>query len=201
MDRKKSKQGKKKDGKNAVKRQKSPMVWVVTIFGLAVVISATFSFLSQQLLGASSLPGAFLILLVIIAIGVLFDIIGVAATSADERPFHSMASRKLHGAREAIRLLRSAGKVSSICNDVVGDICGIISGAAAAAIAAEAVANADDLPKTVLQLLLSALVAGLTIGGKAFGKIIAIEKSTSIVFLVGKLIYWIKKFFGLFARK
>ena len=71
---------------------------------------------------------AFLILLVIVMVGIIFDIIGVAVTSADEKPFHSMAARKVPGSQEAIKLLRNAERVSSICNDVVGDICGVVSG-------------------------------------------------------------------------
>ena len=79
---------------------------------------------------------AFLILLAIILIGIIFDIIGMAVATADEKPFHSMASRKVAGASDAIKLLRNAERVSSICNDVVGDICGVVSGSASATIAA-----------------------------------------------------------------
>ena len=59
----------------------------------------------------------------------------MAVATANEKPFHSMASRKVPGALEAIRLLRNAERVSSICNDVVGDICGVVSGSASATIA------------------------------------------------------------------
>ncbi|MFQ8767640.1 MAG: hypothetical protein ACLR8U_14850 [Oscillospiraceae bacterium] len=43
----------------------------------------------------------------------MFDIIGVAVTAADEKPFHSMASRKVPEAGEALKLIRNAGRVSS----------------------------------------------------------------------------------------
>jgi len=33
--------------------------------------------------------------LVIVFIGIIFDIIGIAVTSADESPFHAMASRNI----------------------------------------------------------------------------------------------------------
>ena len=69
---------------------------------------------------------AFIVLLLIVFLGILFDIIGVAVMSANEKPFHSMAAKKLPGAVEAMKLLRSAEKVSSFCNDVVGDICGVV---------------------------------------------------------------------------
>ena len=65
---------------------------------------------------SSSLPVAFLILLAIVMVGIVFDIIGMAVATADEKPFHSMAARKVPGSQEAIRLLRNAERVSSICN-------------------------------------------------------------------------------------
>ena len=166
--------------------------WLITLFVLSMAISATFSFLSQKLLGSLPLVGAFLVLLVIIAIGIVFDLLGIAVTAADEKPFHSMAARKVRGAAEAIRLLRNADRVSSVCNDVVGDICGIISGAAAAVIAIEAMTHFQTANKTLLQLLLSALVAALTICGKAFCKPIALENSTVIVHGAAKVIFWFR---------
>lgn len=166
--------------------------WLLTVFLLTIVISAAFSFFSQKLLGRASLFGAFAILLAIIAIGILFDVIGVAVTAADEKPFHSMASRKVVGAAEAIRLLRSADRVASICNDIVGDICGVISGAAAALIAADAFFRVKSVPDTVMQLILSALVASLTITGKAFCKYIALENSTAIVHATARVIHFFR---------
>ena len=79
---------------------------------------------------------SFAVLLLFIALGIVFDMIGVASTSATEKEFHSMAAHRVRGAREAVWMVRNAEKVSSICNDVVGDICGIISGATGALIVA-----------------------------------------------------------------
>ena len=123
----------------------SHAIWLATIFVLALAISAVFSFFSQELLSDASLFGAFLVLLAIVAIGILFDLLGVAVTAAEEKPFHSMASRKVPGGSEGIWLLRNAGKVSSVCCDVVGDICGIISGAAAAVVAVEVWMSAQSV--------------------------------------------------------
>lgn len=171
---------------------KTRLRWLITVFVTAMVISAVFSLLSQELLDSASILGAFAVLLTIIAIGILFDLLGVAVTAADERPFHSMAARKVFGAAEAIRLLRNAGKVSSICCDVVGDICGIISGTAVAVVAVEAFLRVESVPLTVLQLLLSAFVAALTICGKAFCKSVALENSTAIVHAAARLIAFLK---------
>ena len=163
--------------------------WVVTIFFVTIFISGTISMLSDMIMASSTMPVAFLILLLIITIGIVFDIIGMAVATADEKPFHAMAARKVPGAREAIQLLRNAERVSSICNDVVGDICGVVSGAASATIAAQILSNFDFSWPQIVSLAMSALAAGLTVGGKAVGKSIAVNSCVTIVHTVGRMIY------------
>ena len=128
-DSKKQKQQKKKG-----KQERSTGRWAVQVFFIAVVLSAALSLASDQALDGAGLAVAFVVLLSFILLGIVFDIIGVSVTAADEKPFHSMAARKTPGAREALNLIRKADKVSSFCNDVVGDICGIISGSTGAVI-------------------------------------------------------------------
>ena len=174
--------------------------WVVTIFLVTIFVSGLISFASDEIMANSGMVTAFLILFAIILVGILFDTVGVAVTSADESPFHSMAARKVPGAQEAIRLLRKAERVSSICNDVVGDICGVVSGSAAATITVQLIQNfAFSLP-TVVSLVMSALVAGFTVGGKAISKGFAVNSSTKIVYFVGKFIYSLNKFLNLFRK-
>lgn len=178
---------------DASKRERNKTIqWVVTIFFVTILVSGLISLVSDEVMENSSIGVAFLILLVIIFLGIIFDIIGVAVTAADEKPFHSMAAKKVSGAQEAIRLLRNAERVSSICNDVVGDICGVISGSASAVIAARVVVNMKPTASGIVQLLMSALVAGLTVGGKAFGKAVAMSNSTAIIHGTAKCIYLIK---------
>ena len=124
----------------APKKQGPDWRWIFTIFFITVLISAVMSLISTNLLSSATLGVSFVILICIIAIGIVFDIIGVAVTAADEKPFHSMASRKVPEATQALKLIRNAGRVSSFCNDVIGDICGVISGSAAATIAARVLA-------------------------------------------------------------
>ncbi len=178
----------KTDSDSTKREQKKAARWALTIFGVTILVSATISFLSSEVMSRSGIFAAFLILLAIVAIGILFDIVGVAVTSADEKPFHSMASRRVPGAKESIMLLRNAEKVSSICNDVVGDICGVVSGAASATIAAQVLARASFSWPQLITLGMSALVAGLTVGGKAVGKTVAIGSCTDIVYLAGRTI-------------
>jgi CBS domain containing-hemolysin-like protein len=136
-----------------------------------------------------------------VVLGIIFDVVGVAVTSADEKPFHSMAARKVPGAQESIRLLRNAERVSSICNDVVGDICGVVSGSASATIAAQILSNFEFSWPQIISLIMSALVAGLTVGGKAVGKTFAMNSSTVIVHTVGKISYNLGHMGRLFPKK
>ena len=169
--------------------QRKTRKWVISIFFMTILISGTISLLSDLVMENSNMAVAFIILLLIIVVGIIFDIIGMAVASADEKPFHSMAARKVPGAQECIKLLRNAERVSSICNDVVGDICGVVSGSASATIAAQILANFQLGWPDIVSLLMSSLVAALTVGGKAIGKGFAVNSSTSIVYLTGQVIY------------
>lgn len=180
----------KADPSDSKKQRNKTVRWVVTIFLVTILVSGIISLISEEVMGASGIATAFVILLIIVLVGILFDIIGVAVTSADEAPFHAMSARKVPGARESIRLLRQAEKVSSICNDVVGDICGVVSGSAAATIAVQLLQNFQFSWPRLASLLMSALVAGLTVGGKAIGKTFAVNSSTAIVHFVGRFLYY-----------
>ena len=162
--------------------------WVVTVFFTTLVVSGLIGLVSDEVMASSSLPVAFGILLFIVLLGIVFDIIGMAVASADEKPFHSMSARKVPGAQEAIRLLRNAERVSSICNDVVGDICGVVSGSASATIAALILTHVDTAWPRGVSLVMSSLVAGLTVGGKAIGKTFAVSSCTQIVHMVGRIL-------------
>lgn len=191
-----------KSNSTAPKKERNKAArWVVTVFVSTILVSGLISLASEEIMSASTMPVAFVILLVIIFIGILFDIIGVAVTSADEKPFHSMAARKVPGALESIRLLRNAEKVGSVCNDVVGDICGVVSGSASATIAAQVLRDFEFSWPMLASLLMSALVAGLTVGGKAVGKGLAINNCTEIVHFVGRVVHRFQKITGIFKRE
>ena len=179
---------------DASKKDRSRTIrWVVTVFFVTLVVSGMISLISDEVMASSGLLAAFAILLGIVFLGIIFDIIGMAVATASEKPFHSMAARKVPGAQEAIRLLRNAERVSSICNDVVGDICGVVSGSASATIAALILAHVDTVWSRAVSLGMSALVAGLTVGGKAIGKTIAVNSCTQIVHLVGRFLYTLNR--------
>lgn len=175
-------------------KQKTNFRWIIKIIILSIAISIVFTLVSQKALDGAGYIIAFVILFLFIAVGILFDIIGVAVTSASVVPFNSMASHRERGAAEALKLIKNAEKVSSVCNDVVGDIAGIVSGTTSAVIVAKLV-DSFSLDNIVIQLLVSGLVAGATIGGKAIGKGIAINNNTGIVLTAGKCINFINRIF------
>ena len=176
-------------------KERPDFKWIFKIMALAFVISITFSFISETILPNVNVVIGILLVIIFILLGVIFDMIGVSVTSADEKPFHSMNSRKVKGAGVAVKFKKSADKVSSFCNDVIGDICGIVSGSAGAIIAI-ALANSLHVDKFGITLVVTALIASLTIGGKALGKSYAINKSNLILYKFAKFIsnfYKVKK--------
>ena len=184
----------KKIYKKKINGKKDNRKWIILIIILSFIISAFFSFISDAILSQVDILIAFIILIFIILIGILFDIIGVAVTSADEVPFHSMASRKVKGAKTSVVLIRSADKVSNFCNDVIGDICSVISGTTGAVIIGKIISQTGDVNyKTMFTIGISALVSSLTIGGKAIGKNYAISESNNIVYKVAWIVETIKR--------
>lgn len=161
--------------------------WVIRVSLIAVALSAAMSLCSGALLEDAGYVVATLILLLFIALGILFDIIGVAVTAANPKPFNSMAAHRVKGAKEALYLIRNAEKVASFCNDVVGDICGIVSGSTATVIVV-LLQNSFGWRSIVVSTVVTALISGLTIGGKAIGKKVAMKKSKDVIYLTAKVL-------------
>jgi len=174
-----------KENKNNKKEKKehSNIKWFIQVFIITFILSLIFSYISANgVTNISTIP-AIMILILVIGIGILFDIIGVAVTVAKEDEFHAKATKKVKGSKDSIKLIKNATKVANICADIIGDICGVLSGAISALISmkiTEQFGIAIDM-----QFFLSALVASVTVGGKAIGKEIANKNSTQIVHSVG----------------
>ena len=173
--------------KEKIKKEKVNIKWIVTIIVVSFVISFCLSFVANTTIPHLSLVFGIIITLIFILIGILFDIIGVAVTSADEAVFHSMNSRKVKGANVAVKFKKNAEKVSSFCCDVIGDICGVISGAAGTTIAAILITK-YNFNILIVGLLVTAVISSLTIGGKAIGKSFAINKSDIILYEFAKFV-------------
>ena len=162
--------------------------WIAVITVLAFLISILFSFFSEIITSNATGYIATIIILIFIGFGILFDMIGIAITVADISTFNSMATKQVKGARIAVKLIKNNEKASSFCNDVIGDICGIVSGSAGVALAA-ILSNTYNFDIFLTTLIITALIASLTIGGKAIGKARAINKSTVILYKFSKFLY------------
>lgn len=160
--------------------------WVIVISITTFILSLTFSFISNTVISNLNIIIGLIVLILVILIGVLFDLIGIAVTVANEEDFHAQASKKIKGAKTSIKLIRNSAKVSNFCADVIGDICGVLSGAISAMIALKLTENFGM--NESIQFVFSAIVASITVGGKAITKEIAKKNSTKIVGFVSKII-------------
>ncbi|MBE6158021.1 MAG: hypothetical protein E7160_04430 [Firmicutes bacterium] len=170
------------------KKELVDIKWILTIVVISFLLSVGLSFISEVTIKKATLIVSILITLLFIFLGILFDIIGVAVTASDEAIFHSMSSRKVKGAKVAVKFKKNADKVSSFCCDVVGDICGVISGASGITIALLLVENFSINP-LVSTLVVTGIISSLTIGGKALGKSLAINKSNIILYEFSKVVF------------
>ena len=162
--------------------------WIVKVTIFSLITSAVLYYLSQEILINSGYFISILVLITFVLIGIIFDMIGISVTAAEEAPFHAMASRKNNAGKKAIRLIRNANKVSSFCNDVVGDICSVLSGTAVTLIILNLSKSNSALNTALAGIILSSLVSALTIGGKALGKTSALRNSNLIVYKVSVIL-------------
>lgn len=165
--------------------------WVLQVFIISLLLSALFSGLSSYISDLNVIL-LVMILFIVIAIGILFDMIGVATLTAEEAPFHARSAKKIKEASTAIRLLKNNTKVSSICNDIVGDICGIVSGSLGATLAIYLTFKLQ-MNALLATVLVTSFISALTVGGKAYFKTIAMKNSDAIVLMVGKVLYFFHK--------
>lgn len=178
-----------KNQKVTTKNKKpSRWAWPLKIGVLTLALALMFGVLSEVLLSDANIIITVLVVVVLLAISIIFDAIGVAFACCSIEPILAMASRKVKGSKAAIVLVRNGDKVSSVCSDVIGDVCGILSGAAGAAIAVTIIANQTGAVAIIIASVVSAVISALTVFGKAMFKKLAIDKSVSIVAFVGRVL-------------
>ncbi|MFI3307172.1 MAG: hypothetical protein R3Y21_01260 [Mycoplasmatota bacterium] len=168
-------------------KNKENIKWIIIISICAFFISLIFSFLSELIIPNVNILLGIILVILFITFGVIFDMIGVAVTAANINTFNSMSSKKVKGGSTGVNLIKKADKVSSFCNDVIGDICGIVSGTAGVIIASK-ISELLNFNVLIITLITTALIASLTIGGKAYGKFIAINNSDDILYQFAKVI-------------
>ena len=158
--------------------------WTLKVFFLTFILAMIFSLIANYLGNFNNIILTICIISIII-IGIMFDIIGTSVLSCDTKVLHSKASQKLKGAKEAIKLAKNASSVSSFCNDVVGDVCGIVSGSLITILTVNLFTN-NNL--SLWNVVLSASLSALTVGGKALGKNIGVKKCNDIIYIVGRIL-------------
>ncbi len=181
-----------KEKKHNTNPMHKSVMWAAKITCVTLALSLVVSFITELTSSKSNLVISFLMLTLLIIISIIFDTIGVAATSCDIRRLLDAEIKKIKGAENAVKLVKNAEKVANICSDVIGDMCATISGACAAAIVI--IYTANNPKQYVFNIIMSSLVAAVTVGGKAVFKLFAINKSQDIMLMCGKMI-------GVFLRK
>lgn len=164
---------------------------------LTFVFSLLFGYLAESVLTRLTLIFlSFLLLLVVVAVGVVFDMIGFAVAAAELPPLNARAASKVWGARQAVRLVQNADQVAVFCSDVMGDISSTLAGALGATIVFGVLSNHPQLEEKLLTSLVTAAVAALSVGGKALGKGVALREATEIIFFLGRVLAWVEKLLG-----
>lgn len=165
--------------------------WIITTFVITFMLAMLFGGVSNVVIEKMNLVMAIIVLILVIAIGIVFDMIGMSIATCEEAPFHAKAAKKHSGAKEVIKLLKEKDKATNVCNDLIGDICGIVSGSACALVSVK-VSTILNIDVVIVSLVLSALVAMITVGGKAIGKGISMNNAEKIMYMVGAVIHIVK---------
>lgn len=171
---------------------KNKTKWILTVFILSFILSVIFSGISTAMTENFHTIILVLVILLVIGIGILFDMIGVAVLTCKESNLHAKAAKKMKGAKAAISLIKNSTKVSSVCNDVIGDICGIVSGSLGAALTLDIV-GVFNASSVIITMIVTATISSLTVGFKAIFKDIAEKNSDAIVYTSGKILSIFKK--------
>ena len=161
--------------------------WIIKVFLFTFLITLIVSGSSNYIAIHTNLIILIIITILIILLGIIFDMIGCSVLTAKEANFHSMASYKVKGSKKGIELIKNKSNIANFCNDVIGDICGIISGSMGAIIAIT-IANKLHITSTITALIITSIISSITIVGKSFGKNYATRKSDRIVLIVAKIL-------------
>lgn len=163
--------------------------WPLIVLFISFFLSLFFGVLSEIAMSNANIFVAIVVVLVFLFIAILTDMIGVAVAACDTTPFRAMAAKKVRGAKEAIKLVKNADRVSSIVADIMGDVCSILSGAAGTTIAVALIsANMDSMVQVVISSLVSAVIAAVLISGKALMKRYSLIHCEKIILLLGKFL-------------
>ena len=151
-------------------------------------MSIFFGFITQTLLTNLGAVVASIGIAFFVFLSVMFDMIGIAAASADREILEKWESEGRDGAKTGVKLCINSEKVCSFCADVVGDICSTLCGAGGACVVASITRNVKNLNIiTIVTILMSALIAGLMVFFKALVKARTLKNSNKIILKIGYL--------------
>lgn len=161
----------------------------VTIFTFFVCIIS--SMLANLAAAKSNFVIAVILLLFMIFVSIFFDALGVSVTSCN---YNRLIDKLKCGDKKdcdiVVWLSKNAEKVNNVCCDVVGDMCGILSGACGVNIVVNLCKG--DLNSYLISVVVSSLIASITVGGKAITKGVALSHSQKFVVLLKNLLklFW-----------
>ena len=179
-----------KNGGKTNTKQNSAAVYTLVVFVSTFFCACLISLVSTFVLAnMESFWLGFTVLMLVVLIGVFFDIIGTAVSVCGQTHLNAKASRKIPGAKKALLLTRNASRVANICNDIIGDVCGTVSGGIGTALAA-VLTTSGGTRGLLVSVGIAGCIAAMTVAGKALGKSFAIEKADHIIFNVGRLLDW-----------
>ena len=187
----KDKKGKKKKQRNKI--IPSWLSWGLSVLFLSFALTVVFSFLTEISIKGSPVYVCVIVLIVLLVLNIGCDMLANAIITCNPEVFHAMASNKIKGAKRAVSFCKNAAKLGSIFADIIGDICGIVSGAAGSVLVVYIAVNGGNTLELIASIGVSAVIAALTVGGKAISKHFAIKFNKQIVFGFAKFTTFFKK--------
>ena len=88
--------------------------WIYKVFFMTFILSIIFNSISNLIAFNSNLIITFILLILIISIGIMFDMVGTSVLTSKESTFHAMSSKKIKGAKEAKKLLKNNVQISNL---------------------------------------------------------------------------------------
>lgn len=171
--------------RHAEKRRNVAQVWVIKITVFTFIGAVICSFISQLTTSKSDITVSVMLLAFMLLISIIFDGIGLSVASCTPEKLEKY-SRFKKQYKIALRLISNAEKVNNVCADVVGDMCGILSGACGASIVLQLCQSGQFAHWTAI--IVSSVIAAITVGGKASLKKIAVKNSEEFVFMSARII-------------
>lgn len=163
--------------------------WAIRMFVIAICMSLLFGFISQTLLTNMGVIIASICICIFIFFAVVFDMLGVAVASTDNKVFEQWVKDGVKGAKTGLKLCNNAEKMCSFCGDVISDICSTLCGASGACIVATLTTSlANQNLIMLISISVSAIIAGITIFFKAIIKEKAIKNSNRIILKISSVL-------------